>query len=140
MTTRITITLNNAQRISLDALAESEGRDLHAEAVILLQRGLVEMGYLSSGGAVSIRPKYVNPNEKAQAIVQGTQVSLGQLQMTYHDSQPEFWALRLAWEAARLAWYVVAGDLMSAREKFALVADALADVERAIAPRPTTPQ
>ena len=63
-------------------------------------------------------------------IIQEAQAALGKLQMTYRDSQPEFWALALAWEAVRFAWYVCAGDTGAALEKLELVRRALAAVER----------
>ncbi len=67
-------------------------------------------------------------------IIQEAQTALGKLQMTYRDSQPQFWALALAWEAARFAWYVASNDLDTAREKLARVRGALQDVERVMQP------
>ncbi len=40
--------------------------------------------------------------------IQDIQTTLGRLQMQYSETTLEFWALRLAWEAVRLAWYIVA--------------------------------
>ena len=41
-------------------------------------------------------------------LIQHLQTTLGRLQLQYSETMPEFWALRLAWETVRLAWYVVA--------------------------------
>jgi len=70
----------------------------------------------------------MNPLERIQAI----QSEIGELQMTYRDTTPEFHALALAWESIRLAWYVVSGDNDSAREKLASARRALEDFERFI--------
>ncbi len=45
---------------------------------------------------------------KNTEFIQNMQTAIGRLQMQYRDSTLEFWALHLAWEAIRLAWYVVA--------------------------------
>lgn len=77
----------------------------------------------------------------AKDTIQQAQTTLGQLRMAYRDSQPEFWALAVAWEAVRFAWYVVDGDtgthcvgavrcLGTAQDKLALVKEAIADFER----------
>ena len=41
------------------------------------------------------------------AQIQQMQSLLGRAQTLYNDSDIRFWALGLAWEAARLAWYEV---------------------------------
>ncbi len=46
--------------------------------------------------------------EDGPGLIHQMQISLGRLQLQYSETTPEFWALRLAWEAVRLAWYVVA--------------------------------
>jgi hypothetical protein len=66
----------------------------------------------------------------AQNVVQGAQTTIGQLQMTYRDIDPKFWALAVAWEALRFAWYVLDGDLGTAQEKLARVKAAIDDFER----------
>lgn len=63
-------------------------------------------------------------------IIQAAQSTLLQLQNEYRDSQLPFWALRVAWEAARFAWYVTQGDLGTARDKLQLVEEAIADFKR----------
>jgi hypothetical protein len=40
-------------------------------------------------------------------LIEAMQTTLGRLQRQYEDLALEFWALHLAWEAVRLAWYVV---------------------------------
>jgi hypothetical protein len=45
--------------------------------------------------------------DKNAELIEGVQTTLGHLQRQYEDRALEFWALRLAWEAVRLAWYVV---------------------------------
>jgi len=60
------------------------------------------------------------------ATIQRIQDELGALQMSYRDHQPEFWALRLAWEAVRFAWYVVNSQ---SDEKLASVETALCDFQ-----------
>lgn len=62
--------------------------------------------------------------------IQHAQTTLGQLRMTYRDSEPEFWALAVAWEAVRFAWYVADGDLGTADDKLTLVKEAIADFEQ----------
>ncbi len=69
-------------------------------------------------------------SEEAAIVIQRAQGTLGRLQMQYSDDRAEFWALALAWEAARLAWYVVSGDSTSASEKLVLVERALDDFRR----------
>lgn len=64
--------------------------------------------------------------------LQTIQTQLGKLQYTYRDNRPEFWETLLCWEAVRLAWYVVNGDLDTARDKLMGVQDALTDCEKAI--------
>ena len=63
-------------------------------------------------------------------VIQDAQTALGRLQMKYRDTTPDFWALRVAWEAARFAWYVVEGDRGTAADKLHLLKDAIADYER----------
>ncbi len=69
-------------------------------------------------------------SEEASIVIQRAQGTLGRLQMQYSDDRAEFWALALAWEAARLAWYVVAHDSTSVSEKLVLVGRALDDFRR----------
>jgi hypothetical protein len=59
-------------------------------------------------------------------LIQHVQITLGNLQLQYSETRPEFWALRLAWEAVRLAWYVVAQHEEGG--KLALVEGALKDL------------
>jgi len=67
------------------------------------------------------------------AQLQKIQQQLDRLQYSYADNRPEFWAILLAWEAVRLAWYVVSGDPGTAREKLELVKSALTNAERQLA-------
>ncbi len=69
-------------------------------------------------------------SERAAGLIQGAQDTLGHLQMQYSDDRVEFWALALAWEAARLAWYVVSDDATSVNEKLSLVETAFKDFHR----------
>ena len=71
-------------------------------------------------------------------IVQRAQSELLQLQNWYPDTQPEFWALAVAWEAARFAWYVLGGDLGTAAGKLVRAQEAIADYERMITTRRST--
>lgn len=57
--------------------------------------------------------------------LQSLQNAIGNLQHSYRDNQVEFKAGLVAWEAARFFWYVVAGDLDTAREKLILVEEAI---------------
>lgn len=59
--------------------------------------------------------------------LQAAQGDVSRLRDQYRDTQPEFWALAVAWEALRFAWYVVAGDQGSAAAKLALVEEAIKD-------------
>ena len=59
--------------------------------------------------------------------LQGFQGNVSRLRDQYRDTQPEFLALTVAWEAIRFAWYVVAGQPDDARAKLALVEDAIKD-------------
>jgi hypothetical protein len=68
----------------------------------------------------------MSESESADKIVQSAQSALLKLQMQYRDTTLPFWALAVAWEAARFAWYVVHGDLGTARDKLQLVEDAIA--------------
>jgi hypothetical protein len=63
-------------------------------------------------------------------VIQSAQTALGKLQMQYRDSQLEFHALGVAWEAARFAWYVVSGDLGTATDKLQLLDDWIATYRR----------
>ena len=63
-------------------------------------------------------------------VIQSAQTALGRLQMQYRDSQIEFYALGVAWEAARFAWYVVSGDLGTAADKLQLLDDWIATYRR----------
>ena len=45
--------------------------------------------------------------DESSELIQQMQNMLGRLQVGYSEATPEFWALRLAWEAVRVAWYVV---------------------------------
>jgi hypothetical protein len=63
-------------------------------------------------------------------VIQSAQTALGKLQMQYRDSQIEFYALGVAWEAARFAWYVVSGDLGTAADKLQLLDDWIATYRR----------
>ncbi len=45
--------------------------------------------------------------DESAELIQQMQNMLGRLQIRYSESTPEFWALRLAWEAVRVAWYTV---------------------------------
>ena len=62
-------------------------------------------------------------------IIQKAQSTILKLQASYLDSQPAFWALAVAWEATRFAWYVVAGDHNMAMDKLQLLKRAIADFE-----------
>ena len=57
------------------------------------------------------------------------QSALLRLQDGYTSNAGEFWALRLAWEAVRHAWYVVAGDEVTSADKLASVKGAIKDCE-----------
>lgn len=75
------------------------------------------------------------PEPTPAAIIQAAQSALGTLQYTYRDHDPEFWALAVAWEAARFAWYVVEGDAGTAADKLQLLQTAIADYQRVMAVR-----
>ena len=68
-------------------------------------------------------------------VIQTAQTAIGRLQMKYRDTTPDFWALAVAWEAARFAWYVVEGDRGTAADKLHLLKNAIADYERKTAPK-----
>ena len=70
------------------------------------------------------------PEPTPVATIQAAQRALGQLQFTYRDHDPQFWALAVAWEAAHFAWYVVAGDTGTAADKLALLQTAIAGYQR----------
>ena len=76
----------------------------------------------------------MSESESASEIVQITQSALMKLQMQYRDTTPQFWALAVAWEAARFAWYVVQSDLGTARDKLQLVEEAIATFKRKATP------
>jgi len=65
-------------------------------------------------------------------VIQLAQTALGKLQMQYRDSQIEFYALGVAWEAARFAWYVVSGDRGAAADKLRLLDDWLATYRKRV--------
>jgi hypothetical protein len=67
---------------------------------------------------------------QAADIIQNAQTAVGQLRDRYNQHQREFWALAVAWEAVRFAWYVVTGNLDTARNKLDLVKTAVTDFER----------
>ncbi len=69
-------------------------------------------------------------------IIQSAQSKLLQLQNHYRDCQIEFWALAVVWEATRFAWYVVAGDLHTARAKLQGLKNAIGDFEKFNNPYP----
>ena len=73
------------------------------------------------------------PNPKFLETLQTAQNTLGDLQRQYRNWQLEFHALALAWEATRLAWYVVSRDLDTAQFKLERVREALDGYERQIA-------
>lgn len=62
---------------------------------------------------------------RRKSWLQSLQNGIGNLQHSYRDTQAEFWAGLVAWEAARFFWYVVAGDVDTAREKLVLVDEAI---------------
>ncbi len=66
-------------------------------------------------------------------IIQDAQTMLGQVQMTYRDSELPFYALAVAWEAARFAWYVADGDVGTAQDKLTRLKEAITDFERMLA-------
>lgn len=68
--------------------------------------------------------------EPASEIVQRAQSALMKMQMRYHDTALPFWALAVAWEATRFAWYVVQGDLSTAQDKLHCVEEAISDFKR----------
>lgn len=74
-------------------------------------------------------PKLPEDRDTRLKLIQDLQVDVARFQFLYTDDRPEFWGLRLAWEAVRFAWYVVAGDLGTAAAKLALVEDAVKDVK-----------
>ena len=66
---------------------------------------------------------------RCAASLQLMQDMIGSLQRQYdQDTVLQFWALRLAWEAIRLAWYVVAQH--NDGGKLELVDDALVDFKQ----------
>ena len=97
-----------------------------APAALPVAQGL---GNAPQAEAKTVYPKLPEDRQDRLHFIQGLQVDLGRLQFLYRDSQPEFWGLRLAWEATRFAWYVVSGDVGTAAEKLALVEDAVKDVK-----------
>jgi hypothetical protein len=72
--------------------------------------------------------------ESTGEIVQAAQSTLLNLQMQYRDTTLPFWALAVAWEAARFAWYVLQGDLGTARDKLQFVEEAIAAFKRKATP------
>lgn len=88
-----------------------------------------ELGDVPPPKAASPFPKPPEDRQGRLDRLQDLQSEVARFQYLYADSQPEFWGLRLAWEATRFAWYVVARDLGTAAEKLALVEDAIKDVK-----------
>jgi hypothetical protein len=68
--------------------------------------------------------------DQIKASIQDAQGTLGRLQMQYTDNQSAFWALAVAWEATRFAWYVADHDEASASDKLASLKVTIADYER----------
>jgi hypothetical protein len=76
----------------------------------------------------------MSESESADKMVQSAQSALMKLQMQYRDTTLPFWALAVAWEAARFAWYVVQGDFGTASDKLQLVEEAIAAFKRKATP------
>jgi len=55
----------------------------------------------------SSRPTAASNSGDLAGQLQQAQSVLGKAQRSYSDSDVRFWALGLAWEAVRLAWYEV---------------------------------
>jgi hypothetical protein len=72
----------------------------------------------------------MSESEPASEIVQSAQSTLMKVQMRYRDTTLPFWALAVAWEATRFAWYVVQGDLHTAQDKLHRVEEAIGDFKR----------
>ena len=70
------------------------------------------------------------PEPSPAAMIQAAQNALSKLKFTYRERDPQFWALAVAWEAARFAWYVVESDPGTAADKLALLQTAIADYQR----------
>jgi hypothetical protein len=63
--------------------------------------------------------------------IQEAQSTLAKLQLQYRDNTREWWALGMAVEFVRVAWYEVSKDPDTAREKFTdQASQALTDYER----------
>ncbi len=67
-------------------------------------------------------------NARLSQSIQDAQSVIGKAQRAYRDTQVQFWALGLAWEAVRLAWYEVADGNNGG--KIANVENALNDYKR----------
>jgi len=74
------------------------------------------------------RPQYLLAKEGAQ-IVKNIETTLSRLQHRYKEYQPEFWALKVAGEAARFAWHAIEGDLDTIRKRFDFLKLAVEDCE-----------
>ena len=80
-------------------------------------------GYTAGSTPIGSAPRPSTVTGERLLVIQA---ELGRLQQDYRDTDVEFWAIALAWEAVRCAWYVVA---QGSREKVASVRQALADLE-----------
>ena len=76
---------------------------------------------------MSKQPITHNDADRA-GMLQEIQTQVSRLQMGYRDERAEFWALAVAWEALRFAWYVCAGE-GGAEQKMASLQTAIADYE-----------
>jgi hypothetical protein len=65
--------------------------------------------------------------------IQSAQSALAELQMQCRDNAREYWALGLAVQFVRVAWYEANKDPNTAREKLESAHQALAEYERFIA-------
>ena len=73
-----------------------------------------------------------------QDKLQTIQTHVFELQRRYSDDRIEFHALRATWECVRFAWYVCAGDLDNARDKWERVVAALDDCAVYLTPHQET--
>ena len=84
----------------------------------------------------AIQSPTIEEQAQAKTLLQDAQTTIVRWQMRYSDTTPEFWGLRVAWEALRFAWYVADRDPQSAADKLHLLKDAIADYEeRQAAPK-----
>ena len=74
------------------------------------------------------RPQHLLATEGAQ-IVKNIETTLSRLQYRYKEYQPEFWALKVAGEAAHFAWHAIEGDLDTIRKRFDFLKLAVEDCE-----------